>query len=229
MLNPANRFTLPGLPAVAVYTDSASPSRFYALPSRPRVALDAQGQPEINLLLYKRHGEVAGGQCSLTADLNLTEAERAALLAGLQARLAAAAPPRTPPAAIPVPELLSPDWLEGAVTLVLVEGVSATGTPSLAGANRCSFSLNLDGAQAKKVQTAWKNNLPDAFIEYKTQVQATGSSTQTRVEEMLKQAGANASLSLHSTSSSAARHPITLRGPVHVADLAACVQVINLG
>lgn len=229
MLNPASRFMLPGLPDIAVYTDSASPSRFYALPGRPRVALDAQGQPEINLLLYKRHGEVAGGQCSLTVDLDLTEVERAGLRAGLHQRLVAAAPPRTPPAAIPAPELLSPDWLEGTVTLVLVEGVSAVGTPSLAGANRCSFTMNLDDAQAKKVQTAWKNGLPDAFIEYKTQVQATGSSTQTRLEEMLKQAGMNTSLSLHSTSSSAARHPITLRGPVHVADLAACMQVINLG
>lgn len=228
MLNPTSRFTLPGLPEVAVYADSASPSRFYALPSRPRVALDALGQPEIALLLYKRQGEVAGGQCSLTIDLDLTGVEREALLTGLQARLVATAPPRTPPAAIPVPEVLSPDWLEGTVTLGLVEGVTATGTPSLAGVNRCSFSLMLSDEDAKKVQTAWKNGLPDAFIEYKAQVQATGSSTQIRLEEMIKQAGMNASLSLHSTSRSAARHPLTLRGPIHVADLAACVQVINL-
>lgn len=228
MLNPASRFVLPGLPEVAVYADSAGASRFYALPSRPRLTLDAQGRPEIHLLLYKRHGEVAGGQCSLTADLALSTAERAALLTGLQARLVAAAPPRTPPASVPAAELLPVDWLEGAAALTLAEGISANGAPSLAGDNRCTFSLTLDAAQAKTLQKAWEKGLPAAFIEYKTQMQAAGGSTQSHLEEMLKQAGANTTWSLHSVSSSAVRHPLTLRGPLEVADLAAYVQVINL-
>lgn len=177
-----NPLALEGVADVIVYRDDTAQTVFYALPAKPRVALDDQGKPQISLVAYgKRVPEgfkARGGILTLTTALQLTPEEVQNVRAALTRRLARdfPQPPDTPPLA---PELRPVEWLEGSVELTLVPGVGASGRPSLFGSNQCSFSTNLDARQIEPVLEAWTKRLPDSSITYRLKLRAAqpGSST----------------------------------------------------
>src|SRR5439155_12381036 len=105
----------------------------------------------------------SGGQLTLTTSLELTPREQETLRRALATRL--------PPTA-GAPEIVSPDWLEGAVEVQLPGGVHLAGTPSMVGANQCVMMASLSAEQAKALAAAWANGLPDATIRYRVQTNA---------------------------------------------------------
>jgi len=61
---------------VLVYGDDTAKTVFYALPARPRLALDEQGRPQLSLVAYGSKGAAGftarGGILTLTTSLQLT-------------------------------------------------------------------------------------------------------------------------------------------------------------
>jgi hypothetical protein len=232
MLDPAGRFELAELPNVIIFPDLAAPARFYAIPASPRVALDAHGQPQISLLIYgKRQGtafEPSGGQLTLTTNLELTSREQETLRRALAARL---------PHTAGTPEIASPDWLEGAVEVRLPGNVHLAGTPSMIGANQCVMMASLSADQAKALEAAWANGLPDATICYRVQTNAA-----THSAAAAESSGARSSVQpgysdqsshsagIHVSATQAVRYPLTIEGPLTLArdQLANQIQVIGL-
>jgi hypothetical protein len=62
--------------------------------------------------------------------------------------------------------LLAIDWLDASVDVKLTPGLSLSGTPSLSGDNRCSFSGNFDADQARVLADALARGLPEGIITY---------------------------------------------------------------
>jgi hypothetical protein len=99
MLDPAKPIDLPELPGVRVWGDSRDPATFYALPARPRLALGADGSPELRLTLYGRRSEgrfeVEGGLVAATVvrELGAPELQRVSRARG---RRSGVTPPRAP-------------------------------------------------------------------------------------------------------------------------------------
>jgi hypothetical protein len=217
MLDPASEFTLSDLPGITLYADHESVRQFYAVPKAPRVAVDESGKPLIGLLLYQRgkgpQAKPGGGQFSLTTDLDLSAAERKALQIALSARLASLPLAATDKA----PEVVSPDWLAGSVELRLTDHIKASGTPSMSGTNRCTFSLTLDAESASKLRDAWDDGLPGATITYVTQVNAAqSSSAAAKAADILGKAGllSQHNVDIHINKTEAVRHALTVQGPV---------------
>ena len=231
MLDPAGRLELADLPNVIVFPDQARPARFYAIPAVPRVALDAHGQPQISLLIYgKRQGaafQPSGGQLTLTTSLELTPREQEDLRRALAARL-----PNTAGA----PEIVSPDWLEGTVEVELPGGVHLTGTPSMIGANQCVMMASLSADQAKALQAAWANGLPDATISYRVQTNAAtrsaGTAEASGTRSTVQPGYSDQSLystSIHASATQAVRYPLTIEGPLTLARDQLTNQIQEIG
>lgn len=195
MLDPGGRFTVDELPNVDIYPDHDSPTRFYAVPTAPRVAVDDAGKPQISLLIYgKGQGaarQLLGGQITLTTMLGLTEAERRTLPAALARRLAAASTPDPKAQSAGLPsgadspalpdssriEVLSPDWQDGEVEARLTAAVKLDGKPSLMSANTCVMMASFSADQVRAVQQAWDDGLPDAVVTYRLRTQAAESAS----------------------------------------------------
>jgi hypothetical protein len=148
----AQPLPISGYPGVLVYPDAQDSKRFYAIAARPRVARDESGAPLINLILFGETSggriTLSGGQFSATFDLAVTPAERAAIERQLQG------------------SVMYPDWLDAAVTVDLGEGVSASGTPSLAGSNECVVAATLSASQAAALRDEWSRGLSRARVRY---------------------------------------------------------------
>jgi len=169
MVDGRNPVVLDDVADVIVYRDDASKTVFYALPAKPRLALDEQGRPQLNLVAYGSQGPsgftARGGILTLTTALHLTGDESERVRQSLARRLARELP--QPDGSPPLtPELRPVEWLSGSVELQIVPGVSATGSPSLYGANQFSYSANLDAKAIGAVLDAWQRRLPDASITY---------------------------------------------------------------
>jgi hypothetical protein len=182
MLDLNDPFVLDDVPDVIVYHDAAAKTAFYALPARPRIALDEQGRPQLSLMAYGKRTQdgfkASGGILTLTTALQLTPEETQHVRASLTKRLArdVPQPPHTPPLE---PELRPIEWLKGSVELALVPGVALTGSPSLFGGNQCAFNANLDARQIEPLLKAWKKRLPDAWITYRLTPHTAGASSGT--------------------------------------------------
>lgn len=188
MLDPGGRFVVTELPHVAIYPDHAAPTRFYAVPTTPRVALDERGMELISLLIYGvRDGADVrphGGQFTVTTTLALTTEEGTLLRNALQHRLGLLALASGRTDVPPEPDILSPDWLDGQVTVRLTDQFQLTGTPSLVGANTCALGLTLNANEAQELREAWNAGLPDAWIRYRVHVRAAAvSRAGTNVDE----------------------------------------------
>lgn len=250
MLVAADRFRIGALPDVDVYPDHAAPARFYAVPRSPRLATDANGRPQMSLLLYGRgqgaQRQLLGAQVMLTTSLGLVDAEHRTLRAALVERLtehAMAALPAsiqapTTGAAAPDPssvEIFSPDWQSGVVTVRLTADIQLAGKPSLVGANECALSANLDADQAQALQRAWDAGLPDARITYQVQVTAVDTNS-TAASVAVSGAAQGAGLAsrwtgrvgVQSVQTSAVALQMTLDGPMPLSttDLSKTVQVV---
>jgi hypothetical protein len=170
MLDLNDPLALDDVPDVIVYRDAAAKTAFYALPARPRIAMDEQGTPQLSLMAYGKRTQAGfkatGGILTLTTALQLMPEETQRVRASLTKRLARdfPQPPDTPPLE---PELRPIEWLKGSVELTLVPGVSLTGSPSLFGGNQCAFSANLDARQIEPLLKAWKKRLPGSSITYR--------------------------------------------------------------
>jgi hypothetical protein len=249
MLNPASHFRVDEVPGVDVYADHAAPGRFYAIPTKPRVALDDAGRPQISLLLYGRgqgpSWQPAGGQVLLTTTLGLTADEQRRLRAALAQRLAnqaIASGPGGPAGRAAVPdaaglEISSPDWQAGEVKATLVDGVELAGRPSLGSANECAMMATLAADSALRLRQAWNDGLREARIAYRLQVVASETST------LATQAGGLGSVdvpgldsrwarrvAVQSTVTSAIPYELTIEGPLgmSVEDLRQRVQMLAI-
>lgn len=179
MFDPAQQFTLAGIPQVSVYPDTGDPARFAVVPTVPRIARDEAGAPLVSLLIYRRRGadgqmHPIGGQFLLTTTLALVPGERDALRDALRERLRPVAPDARAP---PEPELLAPDWVRGQVAVQLTTTLALAGTPSLMGANECAMSLNLDADGARDLQRAWHDGLRGATVRYDVEIRAMNTTT----------------------------------------------------
>ena len=172
MLDLRNPVPLPELPDVIVYRDDGEPARFYALPRRPRFAVDETGVPLVKLLVYGQGDgadfQAVGGIVSLTVAMQLTPEEERQVLASLSTELAG----RGPAAGAPSPELAGINWLDGDVTVTIVPEMNLVGKPSLFAANACALSANLDAVTVRRVLGAWTEGLPDGFVNYRLATRA---------------------------------------------------------
>jgi hypothetical protein len=180
MLDTRNPIVLEDVADITVYRDDAERTAFYALPAKPRLALDDQGRPQLSLVAYGSRGpsgfKARGGILTVTTGLQLsadeTERVRQSLIKWLKREFPQ--PDDAPPL---LPELRPMDWMAGTVELQVVAGLSATGSPSLFGGNQFSYSANLDAQTVGDVLLAWERRLPDASITYRLTARAPGRST----------------------------------------------------
>lgn len=129
-------------------------SIFYAVPDRPRLALEADGAPAFDFLQYRRAADApdaSGGVVSLTVELAVAD-DRPALVRAITAALGAAAPAEVTFGVLPV--------TGGTVTLAFAgetgdtgagdfaRKIGGTGPARLAGRERATFIVDLsaDGA-----------------------------------------------------------------------------------
>ena len=233
MLDPTGRFTLPELPGVLVFPDDRLETGFYAIPEVPRVAVDDGGTPQISLMLYGRKKgtklEVTGGLLALTTTLQLTPAEEETLRRAMPRKLAELHPP-APDAPPPVPQRLSPEWLESEGKVQLIPGLELQGKPSMTGTNVCSFQSKLTADQAKDLQKAWKDGLRDAKTSYRLAVRAApraGSTYEVRSASEVSSKMSSldgtrrdtSSFGIPSTVTQAAPLPLLLEGPLRAEGL----------
>ncbi len=130
-------------------------SRFYALPSSPRLARDGAGRPAFDFVWYRRPAGAAGpaaeagGLVTLTAELAPTTAERHVLASAIGEHLGAAAPPTV--------EVLSVPFTGGTVELAyagegapgeLATGIAGRGPATLTGGERTTFAVELSAEGA---------------------------------------------------------------------------------
>ena len=220
MLNFAQRLTFPELPHVLIYADHEAVTRFYAVPELPRIAIDEHAKPLISLLLYgrKQNGKVqpSGGQVMLTTSLMLTAQERDLLECCLTAWLSMQIPEVTES-----PEILTPEWLDGAVTVTLTPNLHLSGKPSLMGANECALNLSFNAEDAQKVQQAWSQSLPDSQIQYQVKlagVEQSQQSTQSQSTTSEYQPGYTATdhqhRQLHVRKTEVTSDQLTLKGAI---------------
>ena len=209
------RISFSELPDVLVFPDDASDKLFYASSARPRVARDADGKPEINLLLYgKKSGGSfvpSGGVLTATVSLALSPSEEQRLSELL-------------------PQIVPVAWLEGEVEFRPAPNISSTQMPSLFGDNRCSFSVRLSAEQAAAIGPEWERGLPNSMVVYKVRAQAgPASSSQTRFASTFDStSGGSASYAHTSTSSSPLA--LELRGPLDLtsADLQSGLSTVEV-
>lgn len=135
MLTDQLPITLPGVDGVQVFSDSASESRFYYVPTRPRVAM-RDGAPLYSLAIYDPPpdtGTVA--VLSLVIDLHLPQDQVDALKAALKKQTGGDV------SVSPVP------WTGGTFAVAVQGGPAVTGVPSLIGSNSAvvRVDLGMDG------------------------------------------------------------------------------------
>ncbi len=87
MLNKDAPLTVPGTDLLA-FADLDSIDVIWVVPGAPRLALAADGQADVSIMLYRRGptGPIEGGQLTLGLDLALTDAERTAAAAVVRQR-----------------------------------------------------------------------------------------------------------------------------------------------
>jgi hypothetical protein len=164
--------SVPG--AVRAWRDDTDAGRVWACADGPRWVVAPDGGPDASLVLY-RHGTgpVEGGTATFGVDLALTPAEREAVV-----RAATPAATREVPHP-PAPSLAPPEWLAGAVRVVLTRGVTASTSTSLLGDNRATVVLTLDATTAPALAAAWAADLPDAHAVAELQVRTVRRSSAT--------------------------------------------------
>jgi hypothetical protein len=173
VLDPSRAFRVDGVETVDVYPDLELSSRFYAVPTSPRVAARSDGGAAVEILVYRRRAPAGaaapaamGGMLSAGFDLSLTAAERAGLAAGL-AELLAGVPGRREGEPPPEPVVRSPDWRRGSVELRTGAQTLATAQPSLGGTNACTLAGNLDGPAAETLMRAAREGGLDLHVAYR--------------------------------------------------------------
>ncbi|MET0693673.1 MAG: hypothetical protein ABWY56_07065, partial [Propionibacteriaceae bacterium] len=177
MLDAAARATVSGVDDVVVFPDSALVGGFYAVSTAPRVVVGEDGRPELSLTLYGRRAQGAfhatGGLLVLTTALRVSPSDLGRVSQLLTAQLAAEWPADSREPA-PTAQLLAPEWSEASVSVRLTPDLELTGSPSMAGDNRCSFSSKLTADGASALARLWRDGLPEATITYSGRLRSTG-------------------------------------------------------
>lgn len=239
MLNLTKHFSFEQMPNVTLYEDDRDPTRFYAVPNAPRVTLNQQSAPQINLLLYGSGDgsnlQIMGGQLTMSCSLALEPAEENMLLKLLLAQQ----PHPSDPGKKTVPPDLGPiQWVDGSARVHLIDNLESSGTPSLTGSNQYSLSLTLDAAQAKALQASWDDGLPDATITYSMHVLTTrtlqtqvANSTDIGVKSTVQNTHSSTTSKVDVTQTQTVPAPLILSGPVALsaAQLSQQVQMVKLG
>jgi hypothetical protein len=175
MLVPDGQFSFSQLPGLYLYPDDSSPSSFYAIPAKPRIASRDDGKPEISLMIrtqkINNQTEVTGGFLTLSISVGISKQEEASLLGLLSCKLAQDAPPDADQP-LPQPRLLAWNWLSTAVDLTVGGKTNVAGQPSMMGDNRSAFSINLNADQAKALYKSWQQGKLDLSARYQLKVQA---------------------------------------------------------
>lgn len=209
MLDALTPLQVPGA-GVLAWADGDSTDLVWALPQCPSIAVAADGQPDVSLLLYRRGDDPpSGGQLTVTVDLALTQQQRAAAAAVGAARRP---PPRRPDDPPPPPvEVRAPNWLDATVHAQFAAGLGADGRPSLLGDNSCLLAVQLDAAAAASVQDAWEAGFPDATVELTGTVDAATAGAAAAVGR-----GPTELITVAAAVRSAVGLPIHLHGPLRL-------------
>jgi hypothetical protein len=194
---------------VRAYADADDPLVVYACAAAPRLAV-TDGRAELSVLAY-RHGTGAaeGGQVTLSTTLELTGERRDRIAAAL------ALPPPPGAEAGPRPRVLAPQWLSGAVTVRLADGVELAGSPSLSGANTCVLTGSLDRGQIAALLAAIDAALPRATATYAVDVAASRTATGTASRER-HAPGYSSTARVDVATSATGRLHLELRGPLRL-------------
>ena len=118
MLVPDGQFSFSQLPGLYLYPDDSSPTSFYAIPYKPRIASRDDGKPELSLMIRTKkinnQTEVTGGFLTLSISVGISKEEETTMLGLLSRKLAQDAPTDAdqPP---PQPRLLAWNWLSSVV------------------------------------------------------------------------------------------------------------------
>jgi hypothetical protein len=169
MLDPRQLVDLPVDVGCTVYADDRLPGGFYVVPTAPRIAIGEDGRPALQLTVYGHRQttgfDPSGALLTMTTVLSLPAERRDRVVTLLRQRLQATWPADSdgPP---PQPTLFTPEWVGATVEVRLTPGITVSGTPSLSGDNRCSLSANFDATQARTLDGAWADRLPDGIISY---------------------------------------------------------------
>ena len=115
----------------------------------------------------------------------------------------------------PLPRVLPPHWLSGAVTVRLTGGVELTGTPSLSGPNTCVLAGTLDRGQVAALLAAVEAGLPDATAAYSVDVAASRTASGGASRER-HGPGVTSTTRVDVTTSAAGRLHLELRGPLRL-------------
>lgn len=250
MLDPEQLVDVPADLGCTVYADNRVVGGFYAVATAPSVAVGFDGRPELQLTVYGRRTasgfEPSGALITLSTELSVAAASLDKVVALLRQHLAEAWPKDSDEPPI-TPALLSAEWADATVDVRLTGDIVLSGTPSLSGDNRCSFSANFDATQAKALADAWTDGLPEAHITYQGHVRSgqstmsatAGSSsmsitveTDDGVEQALSQTiGVNSTTNFEGAYSAPSQLAVSASAPLaaSLSDPASTVSNVELG
>jgi hypothetical protein len=220
MLDPMTSIPVDPNLGVLVYADHIDPARVWALPAAPHLQRSSDGKPAISLLVYTRGANHApsGGQLTLTVNLGLSDEKLAAIGAWVEHARGVATDSGSSPTPISV---AVPTWLSGEVRLELVNGVGATGRPSLLADNACALVVAFDEQHSREVLDAWNEGLPEASVTYSVQVEAAEwtaakvkASSDTVATTPSGQHRATAEYSVEGTGTRSVPYSFRLSGPI---------------
>lgn len=175
MLDPQSSFEVSALPAVRFFRDSRLPQGFYAV-AIPCIATEEDGVPQLSLMVYGHKDahspdlKVRGGVLTLTTTLALDPTQERTAHSALADWMKQQASPLDSAGSPPLsPLLLAVDWIGGEVEVALTESIRLYGKVAGVGGLRCSLQQKLDADNTKALQQAWKDGLPNGFIQYRMQ------------------------------------------------------------
>lgn len=231
MLNADDVVPVPGVEVLA-WADHASPDVVWALPARPRLSVAPDGRTEVDLLLYGRRGAAApmGGQLTMTVDVALTDAERAAAAGALDTRRRtrghASVAPATAARALPPVEVRAPLWTSAAVHARLADHLALQGAPSLLADDHCLLTCQLDATTAGWADAAWDSGFADATVELRgvvdgvtvTAATACAATAGRATDTGSRTTGAGATVALAARVAATTPKPVSLRlrGPLRL-------------
>lgn len=166
MLNLFSKFTVPGVERVEIYQDDEDEHQFYMLPGRPSFALDANGEPSVNLIAFARDmslmadvstklppGETEGGLMSMLLELKVKPEERALIVEFIKTEIFGLNTPMIVPmmfdgivafrmrTQIDVePKLAYPTWVDGTVKFSLMPSGGPTFIKAVEGSEKPSLT-----------------------------------------------------------------------------------------
>lgn len=240
MLDPTRRVAIAEYPQVQVYRAHDQPRTYYVVPWVAAISVDDNGRPDCRLIVYGKREEgrfvATGANLTLETILAAPSGDLAQIKRSIEESLtpksARTAEPPPPPVII---QLVSPEWVNGTVTVTLTPELKMSGQPSLFADNRCALMASLTAEGAKALGEEWPHGLPDARIVYEMTMRvAVAAAVSARMREDFATVGANEAtgtaraMDIDMRGTSAQTQAITVEGPFAVEGLERLMTEIDL-